>query len=473
MKFLLKRVDTGKVVRHEFKEDEQIFDLLETCRSLLEFAADAILSVHLDGDRETLSEAKVLGDLKEVKMLLVNDRRLEANEETKRKADANERDNRNMKTAKESRDNIGKNLKHKDDDLEGKSRSFSSQFSEERPRERVVNNSLLENLRTQSQTNSANTASSNINEDEELTILNKKLRAEGLDGFLYEIVPEDYVDQNESTYKELSFSSEREMRSTQSQVISTSEISSSHAEGSFSAWGVSVSAHAGHSKATNQHEGNKTEKMEKTTVAIVTRTAFHQMKKFRVRVRLDERTVKDAKEILKAPMHDKLVAISEFTSKYCSFLYTGQFSAGGWFRTVATASSTEAMEFKALEKEASAKTETHWALSAGGYGATAAAGQHESASRHNTEKESQQSNNSTVSVSIKKESAPGNTSSEDDLENKIKSAKNLTVFPIIGAKSDHFTQVYEIMKIQAEETHDKDLKKVSDILRLYMKGDEF
>jgi hypothetical protein len=36
-------------------------------------------------------------------------------------------------------------------------------------------------------------------------------------------------------------------------------------------------------------------------------------------------------------MNEKKMAIVEFNAKYCSFVYTGPFSAGGWFRTIATA----------------------------------------------------------------------------------------------------------------------------------------
>ena len=195
------------------------------------------------------------------------------------------------------------------------------------------------------------------------------------------------------------------------------------------------------------------------------------MKKFRAKVQLSDKAIDDAKEILKTNMHEKRQAINEFNKKYCTLVYNGQFSAGGWFTTIATARSTEAMEFTALEQEASERTEKHWSVGFSGYGVTAGAGQNTGTHNQRNEHESRQSSKSSVSVTIRKESAPGNTSSENDLENKIKDAKNLCVFPITEAKKSDFTQVYEIMKSQAEEIGDKDLERVSDIIKLYMKGE--
>ncbi len=74
------------------------------------------------------------------------------------------------------------------------------------------------------------------------------------------------------------------------------------------------------------------------------------MKKFRVKVRLSDSAVADAKAILRADMLEKRSAVAAFNAKYCSQIYTGAFSAGGWFRTIATATSNKAMEFSALEQ---------------------------------------------------------------------------------------------------------------------------
>ena len=75
-----------------------------------------------------------------------------------------------------------------------------------------------------------------------------------------------------------------------------------------------------------------------------------------------------------------------------------------------------------------------------------------------------------MTVTIKKESAPGNTSTEDSLENKIENARNWTVFPAIGVQSSKFTYVYEIMKLQAQETNDMDLGEAADIIMLHIRG---
>ena len=59
--------------------------------------------------------------------------------------------------------------------------------------------------------------------------------------------------------------------------------------------------------------------------------------------------------------------------------------------------------------------------------------------------DTQQKLNNSVAVTIKKESAPGNTSKEDSIEHKIKHYRNWTVTPAIDVKRSKFTYVHEIM----------------------------
>ncbi|KAK3737717.1 hypothetical protein QZH41_000178 [Actinostola sp. cb2023] len=459
MKVFVKREDTGRVARIELKEDQQVYDLLEASLVPLKFDKDAILCVYADKDNNVLGEATLLSEVKNIEMFVVKDKLMESKtkekednqrtvNEDKAKADKDEHDKTENEKRKEKEDkakadkdehdkmenekrkekeekvkskdkenasnvsktmgNIEDRLKHKDT-LQEDSHTFIDQFAQTKPHESSAQHSMLDQLKEDVSKSSSAGVPLETTEEDEIKLLAKKIKAEGLEGFDYEIDPDDCVDQNESTYREYSFSSEQERRATQS-----------------------------------------------------------NMKKFRVKIRLNRKTVEDAKKILKAEMNDKRYEIAAFNDKYCSFVYTGQFSAGGWFRTVATATSTESMDFTALEREASARTETHWAASASGYGVSAGGGGKEGSSSNIASQQTQQKDSSSVQVVIMKESAPGNTASENDLESKIKNAKNWTVFPIspfIELKKSHFTQVYDIMKMQANETNDKELEKVSDIMK--------
>ena len=112
------------------------------------------------------------------------------------------------------------------------------------------------------------------------------------------------------------------------------------------------------------------------------------MKKFRVSVKIDDKAIKDAKDILYASMFRKQQVIDEFNNRYGSFVYSGQFTAGGWFRIVSTAKSSEAMEFSTLEREATHKTEIHSSAAFSGYSVTAGDGVNlGSSSQINTQKE--------------------------------------------------------------------------------------
>ena len=113
---------------------------------------------------------------------------------------------------------------------------------------------------------------------ETIQSLDKKLKAKALDGFVYNITPNDFIDSDESTYKEFSFCSEEERTTAKNQVVATSSLSEIHAEGGFSAWGVSISASAGNSQFDRSQAQKKENRSEKATTAIVTRICYHQKK---------------------------------------------------------------------------------------------------------------------------------------------------------------------------------------------------
>ena len=61
-----------------------------------------------------------------------------------------------------------------------------------------------------------------------------------------------------------------------------------------------------------------------------------------------------------------------------------------------------------------------------------------------------------MNVSIKRESAPGNTFSSDDMEMKLKDAENWTVLP--ADETHNYLPIHEIMKNQTDDM-DNDIYK--------------
>ena len=95
-------------------------------------------------------------------------------------------------------------------------------------------------------------------------------------------------------------------------------------------------------------QAGKSEHAAKTTVASCTRVGFYQIKQFKVRLDLGEELLSDARAAMLR--RDRRRALAEFNEKYPSRVYTGQFSAGGWFRTDAKATSSTTTDMDALEK---------------------------------------------------------------------------------------------------------------------------
>ena len=79
------------------------------------------------------------------------------------------------------------------------------------------------------------------------------------------------------------------------------------------------------------------------------------MRKFRVKVTLSEKAIEEAKALLKDPKDP--TKVTSFIEKYGHFVCSGIFSAGGWFQTIATAGSSEKLEFAVLAREARRKLE--------------------------------------------------------------------------------------------------------------------
>ena len=331
LKLLVKREDTHKVHRIEIEKDKQIFDLLEASKTPLNFEEDAILCVYRQGDKEqeAISEAFYVREMENPNkvVLIIKDNNIEEKEKQNEKDKA--RDKENIEKAKEMKENIDKKLE-KREKVNNNHDEFHKEFSKQGPSSSQAKHKLLDELKQQT-TKSDNTA---------------------------EIIPESYTDYDESGYYERSFSSEEERKSSHSKVSSTKSWLSWEAESGFSGWGVSVSASAGGDNSASRKEGEKTKTKEKTHIAVVTKTSFHQMEKFRVSVKIDDKAIKDAKDILYASMSRKQQVIDESNNKYCSFVYSGQFTAGGWFRIVSTAKSSEVMEFSTLEREATHKTDS-------------------------------------------------------------------------------------------------------------------
>ena len=471
MKFLVQRGADGKTARIEIEdEDAQVHDLLEASRAPLKFSEDAALKAYREGEKKHIHVSTNLTELKDVKLLIIKDQA----EDAKKKEETFEKAEKKLKDAQNHRDKIADQLKPGDERLEKEKDKFRNNFDQVGPDSKSNQHDLLDSLKDEPAMkggNNANEPPEDLEEAEEMKILQRKLNTESLiPGYRYEINRNEYCDLNQSVYEECSYSSEEKRKNSQKKIQTTSDWSSWHVEGGFSGWGVTVSAGGGQDKSSSSQEGSKNVETEETKVAIVTRTNFHQMKMFRVTIRLADKAIREAKNILKMDMYEKKAAIDEFCKKYCSYVYTGQFVAGGWFRVVATATSTKTMKFSALSTAASKKLQSHWEASISGYGAKAGGGQNTGTSNSTETEDINETQNSTVQVMITKESAPGNTSTEAKLEEEIKSLRKCTIFPPTGADKSHFTPINEIITRQAQEMKDDELLKVADLLEMYLSG---
>ena len=470
LKFFVERDDTGEVKRIEIQEDKQISDLLKLSKVALKFHEDAMLCLY-NHEEKIISQEDYLHELVDTDaryVWIVKDRRLEDKPECKGEDKAKYKEN--MDNATKMNESNDEKL-NKIDSVNNNHDRLREQFDKQSPISNPTEDNPLKRLEPQISSDDKSKELPLDVRNDEITMFTRKINSEGLEGFLYEIIPESYIDHNESSYSECSFSSEEKRRSIQGKVNITANWSSWQVEAGFSGWGVSVKASAAHDASTIEREERNAEGKQKTCFAVVTKTSFHQMKTFKVNVKLGEKAIEDAKHILHVPIAERQRAIIEFNNKYCGYVYSGPFNAGGWFRIVATATSNEAMEFSALTKEASEKTNTHWSAGFGGCGVNASGDRDMGSIIQTNGQQCQQNTRSSVQVDVRKESSPGNTSNEDDLEMKIRDVASCTIFPVAGAKKPHFIPIYEIVKRQAEAIGDKKLAMVSLALRLYMEGE--
>jgi hypothetical protein len=114
------------------------------------------------------------------------------------------RDNENVIKAAKMRENASQRVKQEDP----VGNDFGKKFEEQGPRdvEPGHRHNLLDQLR-KGQDAAIAEPTRETGEEEMVRILNRKIRAEGLNGFVYEVLPDECSDQNESTYTEFSFSS--------------------------------------------------------------------------------------------------------------------------------------------------------------------------------------------------------------------------------------------------------------------------
>ena len=174
--------------------------------------------------------------------------------------------------------------------------------------------------------------------------------------------------------------------------------------------------------------------------------------------------MEEAKSILKDRNN-----VTSFMERYGCNVYTGIFAAGGWFRTIATAVSSEEMEFEVLAKEARRKLDANLTLGFASKSGAVGVGLKGGNMKGESEDINLQMTQSSVNVTTKKESAPGNTISADDLEIKIKSAENWTVLPVDQtnpeSKKKNYLPIHEVLKIQADDTKDIDLGQAAKIIK--------
>ena len=225
-------------------------------------------------------------------------------------------------------------------------------------------------------------------------------------------------------------------------------------------WGVRINKSVGKDNPSEQSYRIKNQKTSKIPVAIMTRTSCYQVREFGVNVTINEEAVKEAKKILEASTRqERQNKIKEFNDKYCSFVYSGKFSADAWLRTKTTArryKPPKGEDSANLERCAAEETEHYWSW--------VTQTNRPSSFRPLRNKDPR------VRVNMVNVSDPQNIQKMYQLEEKIGNVETCTVFPANWDEKSHFTPVYKIMKSQAEANNDEDLRKVSDIFKEYMKG---
>ena len=176
----------------------------------------------------------------------------------------------------------------------------------------------------------------------EISFLNSKLKNVNdleVKGFVFKIIPQDYThtDSYETSDTFLTFFSEKELEEKQSKIRVIQCWSDWQPREAFPCWGVRINNNIDEDNLSEQSYRNKNQETGKIPTAIV--PSFYQVRQFGVNVTINEKAVNKAKKILNLRTNqEKQTAIKKFNAKYCSFVYSGKFSAGAWFGTEATES---------------------------------------------------------------------------------------------------------------------------------------
>ena len=296
----------------------------------------------------------------------------------------------------------------------------------------------------------------------EIKCLNRKLKIESnlkFEGFVFEIVPKDYTYGYNEKESITTFYSEEERKEKQTKIRVIPNWYDWQPGEALPCWGVRINNNVSKDHPSRRSYQSKKETSKIPTV-IVTKTCFYQVREFAVKVTINAQVVKEAKKILKVSnMQEGQNIIKKFNDKYCSFVYTGKFSAGAWLGTMVTARGVKysaEQDLTTLKKLATEETDHHWSW------------QYQSGG--SSSYQNRRNKDRSVSVSLITISDPHRIDKMCQLHKTIKKVENCAVFPANWDEKWHFTPVYEIMQRQAEATGDQELRKASDIFKKYMKG---
>ena len=317
----------------------------------------------------------------------------------------------------------------------------------------------------------------NIDNDIETETLERQINNGGVDGFVYIIKKATLVHDNRSLTKFVSAKSEKEYYQKQSKVAYTNDMESWEVGGHVSGWGVltagvtiggSTAGGVGKSNTSEASSEKNSEHGDQTYEVVMTNIIFHTMKSFKVDITMTDRAVLEAKEILKAPRNKLEDEVKAFYSKYCDYIYSGKFYAGGLYKIKSSAKSKHATDIDMLEYVASQKLDSHREASFSGNVALIDAGVNYAKKSGSATGESERKTAEFAIRNIKsechEESFPGGCSNQKELEEKIKDSNMWNIYPDPFADKRSFLELGHVLKVQADRLHDNDLLKVSALM---------
>ena len=419
----IEREDDGRLETTFIKNDKHVSDLLEESRWILRFKAHVHLTAHKIPSGERIDDSVCIRDIAHLGTVVIKCAGAGGNHEN-----AANHQKCGLSVLPEKQFAISESIPH---------RGY-----------------LPEWLVKQNDKTTATMRRKNY--DNEIDILNSKLNNAGIKGFEFKIIPEEYKHNYKEDELSLTFSSDEERGKKQTKVREIPNWSEWQPDKSLPCWGVKIDNNVSSGTSSRRSYRNKKRETSEIPTAIVVKTSFHQVKEFGVNVTINDSVVKEARKLLKVKIKTRPNEVKKFKEKYCSFVYSGKFSAGFWLRTVATAwrfPDPKEQDLTALQKCAMEKIERHWSWKSG-----------RSSNPTWTNMDSE------VAISLMDDSDPSNIVQMCEIEKKLKNVKNFAIFPANWAKKSNFTPVHEIMQRQAEETGDEDLGKVSDIFKENMEG---